>query len=397
MNFLDLLQMSVSSLKRNKVRTMLTILGVFMGVLAVNSTLQIKSISHTKILNRLSEREAPHLQVWTVFSTLEDIEYLKKEIKGIHSISATIWDWSSDRVIYRDREEDIQLLAVSEEYFLATGRQVLPNLGRKLLDDDFKNYRNALVVDTIAKEQLFGRENPINKVVYITGMPYRILGVMERKQKQFQPDEPIGEFVMPISTHIALSNQQEINQFIIRPHNIERMEQLKPQIKTVLQKKYPELKQATFRHLPYIDSNVEDILADREIARIATNGLLAAGIISLIVAGVGIANITIASVLERTSELGLRRAIGAQKKQILTQIILEATIVSFIGGTSAIALVNGVTFLLMQQETFALPTYELNLENILLSFSAAIATGVGSSLIPAIRASQVEPVKALRN
>ncbi|MEA5468984.1 ABC transporter permease [Spirulina sp. 06S082] len=378
-------------------RTLLTILGIFMGVLAVNATLQVKSISSTKIIKRLSEREAPHLEIWTAFSTLEDLNYLKQELKGIHSVSATVSDWQNNRVIYRDRQENMQLSAVSEEYFTATGRQILPNLGRKLLDDDFKNYRNSLVIDRIGRERLFREDNPINKIVYIRGVPYRIVGVMESKQKQYQSEEPIAEFVMPLSTHLALTNQREIRQFIIRPDRLDRIEALKPQIKTLLHKKHPELQELSFRDYPYVNSNVEDILKDREIARIAANSLLAAGIISLIVSGVGIANITIASVLERTPELGLRRAIGAQKKQILAQILLEAIIVSSLGGLGAIALVNSVTFLLTQQENLALPPYKFNIENVLLSLSAAIATGVGSSLVPAIRASQVEPVKALRD
>ncbi|MBP0019370.1 MAG: ABC transporter permease [Cyanobacteria bacterium SBLK] len=397
MKIFDLFQMSLDSLGRNKMRTILTTLGIFMGALAVNATLQIKTTSNTKILQRLSAREAPHLRVWTSYSTLEDIEYLKQELDKIQAISAIMTHGNAERAIYRDRQTNIRLSAISEEYFLATGRQILSNLGRPFLADDFQNYRNSLIIDTIGRDRLFGSENPINQVVYINGMPYRIVGVMESKQEQFEAEEPVSEFIVPISTHMALTNQREIEEFMIRPYNIERMEQLKPQIKTLLKQKHPELKELVFGDYPYVYSNIEDILADREIVRLATHSLLAAGIISLIVAGVGIANITIASVLERTPELGLRRAIGARKQQILLQILLEAILVSSLGGFSAIVSVGGVTFLLTQQENLDLPTYAFNIENILVSLTAAIATGVGSSLIPAIRASQVEPVKALQN
>lgn len=368
-----------------------------MGVLAVNATLQIRTTSNIKILQRLSEREAPHLRVWTSYSTLEDIEYLKKELDKIQSISAIMTNWGAERAIYRDREANIRLSAISKEYFVTTGRHILPNLGRTFLADDFKNYRNSLIIDTIGRDRLFNQENPINKVIYIDGIPYRVVGVMESKQEQFEAEEPVSEFIVPISTYMALTNQREIEEFMIRPYNIDRMEQLKPQIKTLLQQKHPELKEFIFGDYPYVYSNIEDILEDREIARLATNSLLAAGIISLIVAGVGIANITIASVLERTPELGLRRAIGARKQQILLQILLEAILVSSLGGFSAIAVVNFTSFLLTQQENLDLPAYTFNIGNILVSLTAAIATGVGSSLLPAIRASQVEPVKALRD
>jgi putative ABC transport system permease protein len=126
----------------------------------------------------------------------------------------------------------------------------------------------------------------------------------------------------------------------------------------------------------------------------ASKGLTAVGIISLLIGGVGIANITIAAVMERTPEIGLRRAIGAKKQDILLQFILEAAILSLLGGIAAIISVHGLTMVVA--ETFNLP-YEFESKTAALSLGSALLVGVGAGFLPAVRASRLDPVKALRN
>ena len=124
-----------------------------------------------------------------------------------------------------------------------------------------------------------------------------------------------------------------------------------------------------------------------------SKALLVVGAIALIVGGVGIANITIASVIERTPEIGLRRAVGATQLDILLQFILEAAILSLIGGTIAIITVHGATVVVAKQ--FKLP-YKFENRTAILALSSAILVGVGAGFFPALRASQLDPVKALK-
>jgi putative ABC transport system permease protein len=114
----------------------------------------------------------------------------------------------------------------------------------------------------------------------------------------------------------------------------------------------------------------------------------------LLIGGVGIANITIAAVMERTPEIGLRRAIGATQADIMLQFILEATLLSLAGGVAAIITVHALT--VMVANTFELP-YEFDSRTAVLSLSSALLVGVGAGFLPALRASQLDPVKALRN
>ena len=132
----------------------------------------------------------------------------------------------------------------------------------------------------------------------------------------------------------------------------------------------------------------------QQILQMTSLALSSVGVISLLVGGVGIANITIAAVVERTSEIGLRRAIGATQREIMLQFILEAALSSLIGGTFALVTVHGLTVVVAK--TFTLP-YEFEMSTAALSLGSALLVGVGAGFIPALRASKLDPVKALRS
>ncbi|MGB3495683.1 MAG: FtsX-like permease family protein, partial [Elainellaceae cyanobacterium] len=144
----------------------------------------------------------------------------------------------------------------------------------------------------------------------------------------------------------------------------------------------------------WVWNNVEDILEQQATLRLASRALTAVGAISLLVGGVGIANIMVASVAERTSEIGLRRAIGATQQEIMVQFILEAVLLSMIGGVGAIATVHALASTVAQQ--FELP-YEFEAEIAAIAISSAVVVGIGSSFFPALQASQLDPVLALRS
>jgi putative ABC transport system permease protein len=154
-----------------------------------------------------------------------------------------------------------------------------------------------------------------------------------------------------------------------------------------LQLRYP---QATV----YIYSNAEDLLKEQETQAIAARGLLIVGLVALAIGGVGIANITVASVLERTKEIGIRRAIGATRLEIMSQFILEAIAVSVTGGAIAVVSVHYGTQFITTKMT-QLP-YTFSSQNAVLAMTAALGVGVGSSFFPALRATRINIISALR-
>ncbi|MDY7020046.1 MAG: FtsX-like permease family protein, partial [Cyanobacteriota bacterium] len=140
-------------------------------------------------------------------------------------------------------------------------------------------------------------------------------------------------------------------------------------------------------------NTVSDILEQKKTLESVSTALLVVGAISLLVGGVGIANVTIASVIERTPEIGLRRAIGATQNDVMLQFILEAAILSLVGGSLAVASVHGLTVLVAQRFEFP---YEFESRSAAIALSSAVLVGIGAGFFPALRASQLDPVKALK-
>ncbi|MDY6940812.1 MAG: ABC transporter permease [Cyanobacteriota bacterium] len=385
----DLFKLTYVSLRGNPLRSTLTALGVFMGVGAVSATLQVSNISQAIISQQLDEREAPQINVnpdwgpnYQPFE-IEDLEYLKNRLSEAKAISTMRWAWFNP-VLFQDRQAEPDMYGVSQDYFDTSGRAL--EEGRRFTPADFTNYRSVVAIDRILAEQLFGSERPIDRRIYVGGRPYVVVGVMESKL-QYSDEEPRGMLVMPLSVHSALTGERTLRRIQIRPENLEDLEPLETRLLQLLEQRYPNRAFRT-RH------NVVDLLEQQKTLNSVGRALLAVGGIALLVGGVGIANITIASVMERTKEIGLRLAIGATARDILLQFVLEAMLLSLLGGTLAIATVHSLTVVVSQQ--FELP-YKFDGKSATFALGSALLVGIGAGFFPALRASQLDPVTALRS
>ena len=361
-----------------------------MGVASVSATLQVGSISRAVIEKELRGREAPHLTVglWGVKgreAKLEDMEFFRQELKGLQAISAVnfVWEFAGSTV-FQGREAEPDILAVSPDYLLTSGRRVLA--GRSFTKTDFTNYRSVVLIDEFLAKQLFQGQEPMGQLIFTGQNPFLVIGVIETKLNS-EEDEPKGGLLMPMSTYNSITGKQRINSVWMRPQNFKDVKNIEAQAKELFKQRFPG---SDF----FAWNNVDDIIQQRDTFELASRGLTAVGIISLLIGGVGIANITIAAVMERTPEIGLRRAIGATRRDILLQFILEAVLLSLVGGISAIATVHGLTVVVAK--TFKLP-YAFQSNIAALSLSSALLVGVGAGFLPAVRASQIDPVKALRS
>ncbi|BAZ12502.1 hypothetical protein NIES4071_43330 [Calothrix sp. NIES-4071] len=380
----DLLTLTIRSLSGNPLRSTLTTLGIFMGVAAVTATLQVGSISRAVIVRQMAERDAPQVTVFPESQMkLEDMKFLQKRLLGLQAISASSAPTSS-QTFFQDKEaKNPSMLGVSQNFLLTSGKQLVK--GRFFTTADFATYRPVVVIDQFLADKLFKGQKPTGKRIYADHRPYIVVGVVKTNASNNQAPE--GELLIPMSVFNALMGSQNIGTIWMRPRKLEDLKNLEDQTKKLLEQRFSGKKF-------YVVNNVEDILEQQKTLESVSRALAAVGVISLLVGGVGIANITIATVAERTSEIGLKLAIGATKQDIMLQFILEAVLLSLLGGTVAIASVHGLT--LVVAGTFNLP-YQFESSTAALSLGSALLVGVGAGFLPALRASQLNPVTALRS
>jgi putative ABC transport system permease protein len=391
LSILSLIKLSCSSLLGNPVRSFLSGIGVFMGVAAVSATLQVRTISRGVIEQQLAEQDAPQVDIYSPWNpitkqlaklSLEDILILQKQLKGLQSISG-INSMYPTEVIFQNQQANPSVIAITINFLNTSGRRLLA--GRSFKSSDFENYQPVIIIDQFLADKLFKKSNPLGKTIYLNLRPYVVIGIVVTKPL-WNGQEPTGLVYLPMAIYSAVTGQQSIESLSLRPYKIEDLDTLEKQAKKLLEQRFPGYE-------VWSQNTVEEIVQQQKTMNSVSKALLVVGAIALIVGGVGIANITIASVIERTPEIGLRRAVGATQLDIMLQFILEAAILSLIGGTIAIITVHGATVVVAQQ--FKLP-YQFERQTAIFSLSSAILVGVGAGFFPALRASQLDPVKALR-
>ncbi|XDE63902.1 ABC transporter permease [Arthrospira platensis BEA 1257B] len=388
----NLFGLSCQSLMGNPLRSTLSAIGVFMGVAAVTATLQVRNISESVIAKQIAARESPVIRLSPSWRrgvefqglTLSDLEFLQSRLTGVTAIAGQRSAWWINSVLFQDRSVNPESkLAVSLEYQITSGRRMIK--GRFFNTTDFVQYRPVVIVDEILATELFGNIDPINQSVYIQNRPYTIVGVTETREISSRSGQQ-GLLLIPLPLDAAVTGARHLHNITVGVERLEEIDKIQQQAIALLQQRIPTQEYRGWQ-------NINDILEQQKTLESVSQALLVVGAISLIVGGVGIANVTIASVIERTPEIGLRRAIGATQLDVMLQFIVEAGILSLMGGTIAIATVHGATIVVTEQ--FNLP-YEFDHETAIIALSSSVLVGVGAAFFPALRASKLDPVKALK-
>lgn len=395
---LDLLICTTKDLGGNLVRSALTTLGIFMGVAAVNATLNINDISRAQIAEKLAALDNPFLVPQVVnmvdgfydtaegVPTPEDLDAMAQKFPNIASISQVTQIWGNMTVQYEGQMvNDADVSGVSENYQRTTGRKILQ--GRFFNKNDFSEYLPVAVLSQLLVDQLFQGADPVGQGIYISGVRLTVVGVIENKDNS-SFGKPRGELWLTNNYSSALAGGYTYQSHQIALRNLESYQLVQDQIKEFLTQRYPNSMVAVY-------GNARMLHKEDQQQRNSSRILLVVGLLALVIGGVGIANITVASVMERTREIGLRRAIGATDLEVMSQFMMEAVILSMVGGMAAIATVH----ILTQTATTTLFTdapYRFKIENAALSMAAAFGVGVGASFFPALRVTQIDVVQALR-
>lgn len=375
-------------------RSGLTTLGIFMGVAAVNATLNIEAITRAQIEEKLARRDNPFLNVAMYDPTgtkpapelgEEDFVVMQREVPGIAGVSRRTQVFNFDQLRHQGQVvSDVDVAGVTVNYQATTGRQLLD--GRFFQSVDFDEYYPVAVINTVLAEQLFPEGAPVGQGMFLDTIRLTVIGVVEAKQ--FRADrDPEGEVWLTQNYADAIAGRYTWGRTQIAIAELNQYQAVESGIETFLRSRYPGFEVSVW-------GNAEDLYREEQQQRTSTRILKGVGLLALVIGGVGIANITIAAVMERTREIGLRRAIGATDWEVMLQFIVEAALLSLIGGTAAIATIHGLTKVATTQ-VFEAP-YTFRHQDAAISMGAAFVVGVGASFFPALRVTQIDVVQALR-
>jgi putative ABC transport system permease protein len=408
MTLLASIRIALRALRVNKLRSSLTMLGIIIGVAAVITMIaigsgaqarveeQIKSLGSNLILllpgsvtsggvrmgagsrNTLTEDDAYAIQ-----REVAEVAVAAPHLRGTGQVVAGSNNWST--VFY----------GVSPGYFEARNWVIATGNGFEPADLT-GSAKVALVGETVARN-LFGDADPIGQVIRIRKVPFTVIGTLERKGQSLMGQDQDDVILMPISTarnRVLGGNaarQRTVGAVFVKVREGASMADAESESRTLLRQRH--------RLQPGAEDdftlrNLSEVLSAREeSSRIMTLLLAAVASVSLLVGGIGIMNIMLVSVTERTREIGLRMAVGARARDILTQFLVEAVTLALIGGLLGILLGVGGSYAIGH---FADWRTELNAQAILLAVSFAAAVGVFFGFYPARKASRLLPIEALR-
>ena len=403
MLFTELLKMAWRSLGANKLRTFLTMLGVIIGVTSVIALVSVGMGVKKNILDNISRLGSNMLIVMpgsanrggmrgaagsVITLTYDDAEAIKNKIKNVDYVSPTVQ--GNYQVVYGHENWNTTVTGVIPEYVAIQSLELKSGLFFSEHDVDVRN-RVAVIGPTVAAN-LFESVNPVGKKIRIGNAPYTIIGVLESKGQSSGGQDQDDTVLIPLTTAqerlVGVTYVRSIN---VQVSDADKMDEVQSNIEKLLRQRH------RIRTGAEDDFNVRNLTTLMETMTSTTTmiTLLLGAIagISLIVGGVGIMNITLASVTERTREIGIRKAIGATYSNIMLQFLIESTMISIIGGI--IGILIGI-IAAQAISKFGNFTTVISWVSIAASFGFALFVGIFFGMLPARKAARLAPIDALR-
>jgi putative ABC transport system permease protein len=322
--------------------------------------------------------------------TAQDGEAILNEVPYIKAVSPAVR--AGGQLIYQQKNYGCSIQGVAPSYLEIRDWEL--SKGSFFTDSDIRSATKVCVLGATVVKELFDTEDPVGKMMRIRNMPFRVIGVLEKKGSAAFGQDQDDVVIVPWTTaRRVLQNTpfNDVNQLLISLTSLKLLEPATKEITAILRQRH--------RLAPGADDDFT-VMNMTEITQTITSTsvlmtLLLAVIasISLIVGGIGIMNIMLVSVTERTREIGLRMAVGAQSKDILMQFLVEAVVLAGIGGIFGILL--GSTIAEIISRTYKWPIL-VSAQSVLLAFGFAAAVGIFFGFFPAWRASRLNPIEALR-
>lgn len=391
------------TLAANKIRTALSMLGILIGVAAVIAMLALGRGAQKAIEEQLSSLGSNLLVLRTgavrvggvaqesgstTRLTPDDAVAIRQKVENISAISSSV-DGRAQST-YLNKNWSTQVLATTPSY--ASMRAAQPQLGRFFTEDEnLKRARVAVIGLTLVRE-LFGSTNPIGEMIKINKVSFQVIGILPEKGSNGWRDQD-DIIIIPLFTGMyRLMGKNYIESVEIQISDSEKVEDAQQAILDVMHARHRV--PPSMHDQAYQVRNMADIQAAlSQSSRTMTLLLSSIAAISLLVGGIGIMNIMLVSVTERTKEIGLRKAIGARRSDILMQFLAESVVVSVIGGLIGVLLGWLITLALSKLAGW---TTSVTFDSIFLAFFFSSAIGIVFGIYPARKASRLNPIDALR-
>lgn len=412
------IRLGIENLLLHKLRTFLTMLGMVFGVGSVVAMLSVGEGAMGEALQQIEKIGSKNIIISSMKSVEEEsrstmhshmsiygltyIDRLRIEETFDHVVQAVPVKLVRKNAYLGERRLELRVVGTTPSWFELLKREMVA--GRKLLKSDSKNRSGIVVLTEFGARRLLATENTIGKKIRIGGSYYEIVGIVKSEGGMAgniqMPDEQIDAYIPievakerygDIATRVTSGSRDrelvELHQMIVEVDHMDNVESVAKGIEAMLKRFH--------KKVDYRVSVPLALLHQAEATKRMFNIVLGsiAGI-SLLVGGIGIMNIMLASVTERTREIGIRRAVGAKRRQITEQFLIETVVLSTVGGLIGIGIGLFIPWMIT---LFAGMRTDVTINSVILSVGISISIGIIFGLYPAIRAANVDPIVALRH
>lgn len=404
MNIFEIIEESVLVLKTNKMRTALSALGIIIGIGSVITLMTLGQASKESIKQRIQSLGSNLLMIRPESSQegflrsrggVKTLKYSDAEAmintKRIDTISSVAGEYTSDtQLSYGRNNSNVQTSAVAGDYFNL--RNIIIEAGSPITDQNSQNLEKVVVLGPTVVIDLFGDNfNPIGESIRINGNAFTVIGVTQSKGSSGIGNADNAAYVPLETGQKVLFGTDYLSTLYVGAKSDQLMEAAENQVGFFLLELH---RKATVDDADFSISSQQDILNTVDaVTQTFTTLLSGIAAISLIVGGIGIMNIMLVTVTERTSEIGLRKALGAKRKSIITQFLVESIILTVTGGVAGV--IVGVAASLVLTHFMNLPS-TLAVSSIGLAVLVSSIIGIVFGWYPAQKASKLQPIEALR-
>ena len=402
----------------HKMRSILTMLGIIIGIAAIITIVstikgtneQIKEnligAGNNVVTVQLNQGGYRYDMTWNgipagVRTITEETRAQLEEISGVEKVSLYCSRNYADQVYYRNTQFNGEVYGIDSHYLSVYGYQV--KSGRGFTESDFANFRKVALVDTTTVTNLFSGESPIGASIELQGDVFTVVGVVALSE-EFEPtinslsdywmyaDTSSGAIYIPLATWPTAYQFDEPQNVAIKVKNTDVMTSAGKAAADLLTEK--QIMDAENSDFDYRSQDMLEQAQQLQSMSESTNAqLIWIASISLLVGGIGVMNIMLVSVTERTSEIGLKKAIGAKKRRILWQFLTEAAVLTSLGGI--IGVVSGIGLAQLISSMMQIPV-AIDVGAIAVSVVFSMLIGVIFGLLPAVKAANLNPIEALR-